>query len=372
MTRALASLLFAAVSVDAATVAADSTRGAQLFETLSCVQCHSINGKGGTVAPDLGRRIDRNFTPASLAATMWNHAPAMWAAMYQRDIRAGDVTDQAAADLFAFFYASRFFDMPGDAGRGKQLFSAKHCEECHGLTSPKIPEAKPVSQWESLGHPIVLADAMWNHGVNMRKEFARRKIPWPQLNAQDLTDMLVYLRNLSSTRNATAQFFTGSSSNGEELFKSKGCVTCHVGKLTLVPLLKHKTLTEIAVEMWNHQPRMASLPPTLNEGEMRDLVSYLWAQEFFVDSGDPASGKRVFAVKHCTICHSDPSSGAPKLTGIQRSYSAVTMVSALWHHGPQMLQQMAAKNIQWPHLDGREMADLIAYLNSQNMGHSSR
>ena len=68
-------------ALHAATVAADSARGAQLFETLSCVQCHSINGKGGTAAPDLGRRIDRDFTPASLAATMWNHAPAMWAAM---------------------------------------------------------------------------------------------------------------------------------------------------------------------------------------------------------------------------------------------------------------------------------------------------
>ena len=158
----------------------------------------------------------------------------------------------------------------------------------------------------------------------------------------------------------------GFGVHGQELFKSKGCIECHTGKLSLVPLLKRKTLTDIAVEMWNHQPRMAKVPPTLDQGEMRDLVSYLWAQEFFVDSGDAASGKRVFVAKHCTNCHNDPASGAPKLTGVQRSYSAVTMVSALWHHGPQMLQQMEAKNIQWPRLDGREMSDLIAYLNSQN------
>ena len=73
----------------AADFSADSARGRQLFETLSCVQCHSVNGKGGSIGPDLGRIVDRGFTPASLAATMWNHAPAMWAAMRQQGIRAG-------------------------------------------------------------------------------------------------------------------------------------------------------------------------------------------------------------------------------------------------------------------------------------------
>jgi hypothetical protein len=44
------------------------------------------------------------------------------------------------------------------------------------------------------------------------------------------------------------------------------------------------------------------------------------------------------------------------------------MVSALWHHGPGMLDQMKAKGIPWPHFDGPEMANLIAYLNAQNGG----
>ena len=135
MTRALAIWsFFAAGSLHAAAVAADSERGAALFATLPCVQCHSVNGKGGTAAPDLGARGDRDFTPASLAATMWNHAPAMWASMRSRAIRAGDLNEQGAADLFAFFYSARFFEKPGDAGRGKRLFSANHCPECHSLT----------------------------------------------------------------------------------------------------------------------------------------------------------------------------------------------------------------------------------------------
>ena len=46
-------------------IAGDSTRGEKLFQTEQCVQCHSINGKGGHVGPDLGKIIDRNFTPAA-------------------------------------------------------------------------------------------------------------------------------------------------------------------------------------------------------------------------------------------------------------------------------------------------------------------
>ena len=115
--------LFAAGSLHAASVAADSARGPELFTTLSCIQCHSIDGKGGTVGPDLGARIDRGFTPTTLAATMWNHAPAMWGAMRDRNIPAADFNEQGAADLFAYFYSARFFEKPGDAGTVGNAFS---------------------------------------------------------------------------------------------------------------------------------------------------------------------------------------------------------------------------------------------------------
>lgn len=206
MNRTLFVLIVSALGAQAADFTADSARGERLFETLSCVQCHSVNGKGGTTAPDLGLRIDRDFTPASLAATMWNHAPTMWAAMRDRNVQAGDLSEQGADDLFAYFYSARFFDKPGDAARGKRLFSSKHCAECHGLSEPKLAEAKPVSQWESIGHPMALVDAMWNHAATMHEEFARSKLPWAELTPQELADMLVYLRNLPTERGASASF----------------------------------------------------------------------------------------------------------------------------------------------------------------------
>src|SRR5271167_915605 len=103
MNRILFALLVSALVVRAAGFSANSVRGERLFQSLSCIQCHSVNGTGGSSAPDLGRIEDRGFTPASLAATMWNHAPAMWASMRARQITAGELDQQSARDLMAFF-----------------------------------------------------------------------------------------------------------------------------------------------------------------------------------------------------------------------------------------------------------------------------
>ena len=357
MTRPLMMLSVSVMGIHAATVAADSTRGAQLFETLSCVQCHSINGKGGTAAPDLGRRIDRNFTPASLAATMWNHAPTMWASMRARNFSAGDLSEQAAADLFAYFYSARFFEKPGDAGRGKRLFSSKHCSECHGLKG-----------WQSIDQPMELVNALWNHAATMRQEFANKRLKWPELTSQDLADMLVYLRNLPAP-GAPVRMEITSGANGQSLFESKGCAACHSGKAALTSRLKGKTLTDIAVVMWEHEPRMPAAP-ALSLEDMREIVSYLWAEQFFEDAASPTDGARVFVAKRCATCHNDAShnnaSGAPNLAGTGRPFNATTIVSVLWRHGPQMLDQMKAKGLAWPRFEGQDMANLIAYLNSQN------
>ncbi len=297
---------------------------------------------------------------------MWNHAPAMWASMRGRGIQVGDLNEQAAADLFAYFYSARFFESPGDAGRGKSLFSTKHCSECHGLTEAKLPEAKPAAQWDSIGQPLALVNAMWNHAVTMRQEFAKRKLRWPDLSSQDLTDILVYLRGLPSARNGAVRVEITSGAYGQALFASKGCAACHTGKNALEPRLKGETLTDIAAAMWDHEPRMQAAPAPLDLGEMREIVSFLWAEQFFEDQGSAAAGRRVFMAKRCTTCHDDGTSGAPKLAGAGRTFTTLTMVSALWHHGPQMLDQMKTKGIAWPRFDGPEMANLVAYLNAQN------
>jgi hypothetical protein len=46
-------------------------------------------------------------------------------------------------------------------------------------------------------------------------------------------------------------------------------------------------------------------------------------------------------------------------------YSAISMVSVLWEHGPRMLRQMERNKIAWPQFSQSEMVNLIAYLNQR-------
>ena len=299
--------LTGALAPGATVIPGDARRGEELFKTESCIQCHSINGRGGDVGPDLGRQIDRNFNPAMLAGLMWNHAPQMWATMEKRGVTPPKLSDEAAADLFAYFFSTRFFERPGDAARGKDLFSARHCSGCHAIAEGGGP-GKPVKQWQSLADPIVLVQQMWDHSAGMRDAFRAKKIAWQPLTSQDLTDMQVYLRNLPETRGTAENLQLAPGGNGAALFESKGCAKCHVGKLDLTGRLKNATLTDIAVDMWNHAPKMTPNPPVLDRDEMRQIVTFIWARQFFQHGGNSVRGKNVFTAKKCVTCHGDPSS----------------------------------------------------------------
>ncbi len=76
----------------------------------------------------------------------------------------------------------------------------------------------------------------------------------------------------------------------------------------------------------------------------------------------------MFTAKHCAGCHNDPAGGAPKLTGVKDSFTAAAMVSALWHHGPAMLDQMKAKEFDGRVSTARKWRTSIAYLNAKQGG----
>jgi len=363
MTRTLTVLLFLSAAAHAAVPAADSVRGAQVFQTQRCIECHALDGVGARIGPDLGTIVDRGFTPDMLASTLWNHAPKMWSVMTGRNIQTAPIDEQAAADLFAFFYSTRFFEKPGDATRGKRLFTSLSCSRCHGITESN-QAAKPVTQWTSPADPIAMIEVMWNHGANMRDALAQQKINWPRLSGQDVSDVLVYVRDLAPAAGKTNVFRTTSGANAQSLFIEKRCVVCHPGAdQFLSKNLRGQTLTDLAADMWNHGPVMRTNPVRLDPGEMREIVSLVWSQRYLENKGNLERGKKVFATKKCSECHKGSGSGiASPLTSRERDFSGITMISVLWEHGPAMLDRMREKNIPWPRFNTREMADLIAYL----------
>src|ERR1041385_8221781 len=294
-------------------ISGDSSRGQKLFEQEQCIRCHSVNGRGGTMGADFSVVVSRSYTPAHLASTMWNHAPVMWGAMEAAGIERPKLSAGDAADLFAYFYSARFFDKPGDAGRGKAAFAAKHCADCHGVNESRGEDAPPIAKWESLADPVVMVQQMWNHSSHMQDAFARRQIAWQELTTPQLYDILAWLRSLPETRHLHARFSNTSDRDGYKIFEEKGCVKCHVGKLALEDRLHNMTLTDIAVDMWNHAPRMVKPTPTLSEEEMRELLSFLWMRQFVYPTGSVAKGKEIFQARRCADCHAGGANGAPQL-----------------------------------------------------------
>jgi mono/diheme cytochrome c family protein len=357
MNKAILAGVCATLASYAAVPLGDAGRGANLFREQKCITCHSISGEGGKSAPDLGRSVSREYTPALLASQMWNHAPAMWSAMEKAGISAPKLTSQQASDLFAYFFAARFFEKKGDAGRGRKAFVEKGCADCHNIGSANGSGGPSVLKWAAVTDPIELARQMWNHSPQMKSAMTQKGVKMPALTAAEMNDITIYLQNLPGAKGLKPQFSPASATTGAELFEVKGCAGCHkgaraLGKGTL------RTTAEFAAAMWNHPgkvPQRGELRPE----EMTRLVGYIWALQFVDEGGSAARGVRAFEAKGCVNCHAK--GNAPKLAHGEMDHS-LGMVAVLWGHGPEMLKQMAAKGIQWPRFANSDMADVLAYL----------
>ncbi len=357
----------------------DSTRGAQLLRENRCTLCHSIEGVGGDAAPDLARSNTRGYTAATMAALMWNHGPAMWRAMRRQNISVPELRDNQMRDIYAYFYALRYFDPPGDAGRGKDVFTSKQCYRCHALTAGEDSIGPPVAQWPALADPVLWLQEMWNHAGEMARQMERQGVRWPKFSAREMVDLIVYVDNLPGVRLRTPTLRLGDPEAGAKLFESKSCSQCHTlggnerDKINLLETTRQeRRLTGLAVEMWNHRPLMETAArnrnielATFQRDEMADLLAYLFERGYFSIQGDERRGARLFRQKSCAACHGQAGSGAPDLLALDTTFTATRFAAAVWEHGPTMLDQMKQKGVDWPTLNERDVADLMAYLNQE-------
>jgi cytochrome c2 len=371
-------LVFTAMPL--AAQAGDAQAGAAALKERQCTVCHSVAGRGGSLAPDLARRSRGDFTPATLAALMWNHGPAMWQAMEQRDMAVPALGSDEILDLYAYFFWLRYFEPPGDAARGRVVFVSKNCNQCHALvvTNGTGP-GKPVPQWAALTDPVLWIQNMWNHGGEMALELQSRGAAWPQLSVQEMTDLMVYLLNLPGLPPREPGLRFGQAASGEDVLRDKNCMDCHTfgvaapGKVDLAAVSRReRSLTGLAATMWNHRPIMAAaaeqkgVPMKPFEGrQMAHLISYLFEENYFDEPGDAARGANLFQSKQCGACHGVAGTGAPNLLGSASTSMPATFASAVWLHGPAMLKTMQQRGIKWPNLTGRDVNDLMAYLNRQ-------
>jgi len=346
----------------------DIKEGWRVFNQKKCGQCHSIWGEGGKGGPDLGTLPQAYVSQAQLAALMWNHSPEMWGRMMARKIPLEKIDTKEMADLFAFLYFLRYMDEPGSPEKGKQLIETKGCIKCHTF---KEGLKEDLIRWSMYVNPIVWAQMMWNHTPQMEQEMKKKGLPLVGFQGNEMVDLIAYIRSLF-THVEKVYLQPGDPETGKTLFSQKGCLLCHASQGEL-DLTKKKdfprTIAQVAGMMWNHSSEMSLKMkekgmdrPTLSPQEMSDIIAYLFSTRYFHEPGVSERGKTVFAKKQCNLCHTKGAKPGD-LSQLKGQISPIFMARALWNHGPEMLEKMRKAKVPWQKIDGKEMVDLMEYLN---------
>lgn len=356
----------------------DAKAGMKIFFEKGCAGCHAVLGEGGRTAPDLARAPSGHLSAADLVAAMWNHAPPMWEKMRQQNVSLPTFDDSEMSDLFAFLYSVRSMDEPGDAGRGRRLLTEKHCRECHAIAGEGGRTGPDLLQWASYRNPVSWIQAMWNHAPAMQTLMEERGLPWPEFKGNDVTDLMAYVRTQVTNPRQHVYLQPADVEAGRALFRKKGCAACHGGSRVArfrAPTFGRgplpRTVGQFAALMWNHSPAMwatmqaRQIPrPKFSNKEMADLIAYLFAERYFEATGNASRGVRVFEEKGCASCHTGDGEGeGPALSGWRGRVTPTALATALWNHGPVMLERMREQQMDWPVFRPGEIVNLMELLN---------
>jgi cytochrome c2 len=126
---------------------------------------------------------------------MWNHAPEMRS-------KGGQTVKLASGDmrnLIAFLFAQRFFFEPGDAAKGKKVYEAKSCANCHEMRRTQTG-APDLTQATEVFSPITLTASIWRHGPPMLKAMKQQNIEWPEFEKSEMTDLIAWLNSRIMTK----------------------------------------------------------------------------------------------------------------------------------------------------------------------------
>jgi cytochrome c2 len=173
----------------------DPVAGRNLFQSKGCARCHVKGESGESIGPDLVARPWYK-TATAIAAAMWNHGPAMWTQMKGIGVTPPQFADDEMADVIAYLYLLHSSNRPSTPERGRNLWSEKHCAQCHEAGGPG-PDLATVEQLDT---PIHFAAEMWNHAPSMQAFVTDAGLPWPVFAEADVQDLVGYLAERRAAR----------------------------------------------------------------------------------------------------------------------------------------------------------------------------
>lgn len=170
----------------------DPNRGWDVFQSKSCLVCHSVKDEQGRLGPNLGPSGEVTGTFSDMAGQMWNSMPKMQEEMKARHISPPHFKDNELADLLAFLYTLRYFEPTGSPQLGETVFRTHGCANCHGPDA--LGGSAPALRGRThLYNSISLAAELWTHGRKMYSQAKQAGQPWPTLQETDIGDLLTFI-----------------------------------------------------------------------------------------------------------------------------------------------------------------------------------
>ncbi len=267
----------------------DPQTGKAAFARQGCGACHAIGGRGGAVGPDLVQ-LNRFASPLFVAQAIWNHGPAMLKSMARRNVTPpvlgeGDIADLSAyiRQLAAAGTQERVLLAPGNPNHGRAVFAAERCVACHSVHGQGGTDGPDLGEADLHRAAETIAGRMWNHALTMSTAMEAKGLPWPQVSASDLADLIAYLYFLPFADPP------GDSSRGARVFADHSCAGCHRAggaAANAGPDLADSRATDspaaLVAAMWDHAPVMQTAIlsqgrpwPELTGADLRDLLAYL-------------------------------------------------------------------------------------------------
>ncbi|HET9481256.1 MAG TPA: c-type cytochrome, partial [Candidatus Polarisedimenticolia bacterium] len=275
----------------------DARVGQTLFNQKLCLRCHQVGGEGGSTGPALDT-IPRGISPLRLAQALWNHRPAMVAAIESSGLAVPTFDGKEILDLFAYVRSQgrresgEHFESLGNPAQGRAVLDSKGCSLCHEFFGDGTGVGPDLGRMELREGVTQIAGRMWNHWPAMARQMEQATMPVPQFQADELVDLFAYLY-LARYRGEP-----GEAARGAAVYEEKGCVICHGAggrggtvEVDLRTATQSQSRERIMQTMWNHAPKMGGLLrdqhlswPRLSALEITDLL------EFLSNGWSPAEG----------------------------------------------------------------------------------
>jgi cytochrome c2 len=170
--------------------------GKAVFNDKGCANCHPVYGEGAKEGVDLGKRAESFYTGLTrIASSMWNKNPEMILfTIAPTQCGVPRFTPKEMADLLAYLYFLHYTDKPGDASKGRKIFSAIGCSQCHGLDGKRgTLMVVDLSKFRN-NQPSEMVASLWNHSIEMQTTTEEKGVSWPQLKKGEMADLLEFIR----------------------------------------------------------------------------------------------------------------------------------------------------------------------------------